>query len=622
MFYLFANGEVADAAVVKTVANPGTICVTAKVYVCPSMLAMTAQTGDFVQIAFSDGGDDVTNPEYEGFSIDPVLGKWVSHLFGVIDGPDPITAGLHEVVLYLDFAGGVAAYSVDGVGPDIHFDTEFVALGNYSAAWLADEVRFGQKLTPAVSGDRGFFSGVWIGDSFFTENGSVYSDDFSGDLSGFDGQAGDVSIVPTVLCADVPPPTSQPLWTVEHYQHEYVPDGAHSSTLEADGSLIQIVRPENLHFLLQLGELGPGAIDYEVSRHAKNDDDSPVVTEDFVGPYRTDWLLKRSDLDDPIMGGIHTEVGGQDGETPMEAVQIAGKDWLHYLEHRVWPYDATLSGVDWPDGFRFKVTGGEVCQIVKDVLETVRDLSANYPAAPDVLGPNPSYSLGFTVEADDTGVDINHEITPFDATSIFQRVQTLSQMGKTRGGFDFYATWDKIIKLVAPEIGDPGAPIFALHVDATNHLANMLSAGFTNTGPEATHVLGVGAGTSTQQGAINKHFPASSAVFRRLDKIADFGDVKNLDVLESLTSLELAFGSNPVHRIPIEVDPRNFEGFWVKTRPGKYVAVEYDFGLHTVDSIQRIISMDCNVNQEGDERVVLAFNQFYDASDASGIDDW
>lgn len=416
-----------------------------------------------------------------------------------------------------------------------------------------------------------------------------------------------------------------PVWTVEHYEHEYVPDGAHSSTLQADGSLIQTVRPENLHFVLQLGVLGPGTIDYEVSLDAVDGDGDPVVTPDFVGPYRTDFLLKRDDLDDPLMGGMHTQVGGQDGETPIDVVRIAGKDWLHYLERRVWPYDATKSAVLWPTGLLWDFNA-EVGQQVKDILETIRDVSANWPAAPNTLSPNPSYSLGFTVDADDTTVSRRITIPKLDATTIYGLVQTYAQMQKgAGGGFDFYMTWDKIFRLVVPEIGDPDSPVFTLEVDATSHFPNMVSAGFTNTGPEATHVLGVGAGTANQQGGINKHFPASSAVFRRLDKVADFGDVTDLLALEAMTALDLAFGSNPVHEIPIEVNPADIPGFWdpdTGARPGRYVAVDYDLGFHQINSTQKIVSMDCTVDTEGEERVVLAFNQFYDATDNGGIADF
>lgn len=424
------------------------------------------------------------------------------------------------------------------------------------------------------------------------------------------------------------PGTPAPRWIVEHRSHaEFMPDGDDGTTTDAGtDELIETVYPENLHFRLQLGTLGPGEVSYELSKGALNTDGDPAISgPDFVGPYRTDFVLRRDDLTDPIMAGMHTLLGGADsGETPNESAQIAGKDWLHYLEKRRWPYDAALSYVNWPDGFRFRVTAAEIGQIVRDILETVRDLSANFPAAPDPPGgTNPSYSLGYTVDADDTGTNRNYEISPFESSSIYDLIATLAGAGRERGGFDFLMTFDKVFRLIYPEVGDgPDAPAFTLEVDVATHLANMLETGFTNTGPTATHVLGVGAGTSTRQGGVNRHFRASSAVFRRLDDVADFGEVKNLDALEDLTGSSLALGSNPVHAIPIRVDPSTIPGFWDVCRPGVYIAVDYDFGWHRINSVQRVTAMECDVDLEGAELVELELNQFYDTSPDAGLDEF
>lgn len=456
-----------------------------------------------------------------------------------------------------------------------------------------------------------------------TRGGSdLFADDFSsGDLAAWTSASGDVSVVDDPFVPPPPPPA--PAWTVEHYQHEYVPDPDAPAALIADGSLIQIVRPENLHFVLTLGQVGISTIEYDIARDAKDDDGDPIITQDFVGPYRTDFLLKKEGVTDPIMGGMHTQVSGLDGDDPLDVIQIGGKEWLHYLERRNWPYDVALSQIRLDlDGFLFKATAVEVGAIIANILQTVRDLSANYPGPPDEFGPNPSYSLGFTIDVDDTGFSTNYEIPFMDSTSIFAMIQQLSLMGLTRGGFDFTITPAKVFRLIYPEIGDPDSPIYTLEVDATTHIANMESVGFTNTGPGATHVLGVGAGTASQPGGINKHFPANSAVFRRLDKVAEFATVKNLDALESLTSLELAFGANPIHEIPVIVNPAEIPDFWTLTRPGMYVAIDYDLGFHHINSTQKIISMDCRVDTEGEEEVQLTFNQHYDASDDAGIADW
>jgi len=426
-----------------------------------------------------------------------------------------------------------------------------------------------------------------------------------------------------------------PDWTVEHYEHEFTPVSVGHPEIKDDGALIQTVRPENLHFILNLGVVGPSEIDYEISLSALDEDGNPAVRknddgESLIAADRTDFALRRSDIGDPILAGMHTMV--PDGQAGDECMKVAGKDWLHYLERRHWPYDAALSYVNWPDGFRFKVTAAEIGQIVKDILETVRDVSPNYPDPPD--DDNPSYSLGFTVDVDDTGKTINFEIPPFESSSIYELVQQLSQMDHpapgSGGGFDFYMSPAKVFRLVYPELGNPAAPIYTLEVDVASELANMLETGFTNTGPTATHVLGVGAGRATRQGGVNKHFRANSARYRRLDKIADFGDVKNLDLLESLTAAELSFEANPIHEIPITIDPNAkdadgadlFPGFWSTARPGKYIAVTYDLGFHKIDSVQKIVSMDCTADNHGNETVVLGLNQHYAVDSSTGLADW
>lgn len=436
--------------------------------------------------------------------------------------------------------------------------------------------------------------------------------------------------------AIVPP---APQWYLDHYEHEFTPVVVGMPAIQFDGNLIQTVRPENLHFVLRLGVLGAEDIDYELSRNALDTGGGGAVSEDSVGAYRTDFQLRRSNNPTPfvdpdeilVLAGMHTAApAGQDGETPNEFVKIAGKGYLDYLDHRIWPYDADLSYVNWPDGFRFKVVAGEIGQMVKDILETVRDVSPNYPSAPDPpgAGGHPSYSMQYIVDCDDTTHNRDYEIAPFETSTILQLITTLAQAEKSQGGFDFYMYWDNVtdfapkFRLVSPDVGDPTSPIFTLEVDATTHLANIREAEFTNTGPEATHVLGLGAGTASRQGGINKHSRENSARFRRLDKAADFGEVKDLDTLEGLTIESVGFGLQPVHEIPITVDARDITDFWSITRPGQYIQVNYDFGWHTVNSVQRIVEMDCTISLEGEERVVLSLNQYYDPDPADPVTDW
>lgn len=563
----------------------------------------------------------------------------------VVDGYD---LDIHGDSMYRDFIATsvfkwgetaeqpfVATWSFDGVDTlTVEFATEVgktyvlgILSGSTPAVGGADEL-VGDGTTQAITYTHHDFAYddidvPFLGDYFFarlswygegdTDYGYLSTRLFTaGDANaGFAGSPGSPSEEPTPL----------PYWLVDHYEHEFVPVVVGEPEIEDSGELIETVRPENLHFILRLGSLGPEDADYEISRYALNEGSASAVSLDMVGAYRTDFRIRRSDIPTAILAGMHTAApSGDDGENPNDSVRIAGKGWLHYLERRCWPYDADLSYVNWPDGFRFKVAAAEIGDIIKDLLETIRDVSPNYPDPPD--DDFPSYSLAFTVDCDSTGHNRNFEIDAFESQSMYEIVQSLSQAEKTEGGFDFNMTPSKVFRLVAPEDGDPDDPIFTLEVDAITHVANMLDAAFTNTGPEATHVLGVGAGTSTRQGGVNKHFRANSARYRRLDTVRDFGDVKDLDTLEGLTSGALSFGANPVHEIPITVNPADIPDFWNITRPGKYITVDYDFGWHHIESVQRIVEMDCSVDLEGNERVALSLNQYYDVSPAAGLADW
>lgn len=409
-------------------------------------------------------------------------------------------------------------------------------------------------------------------------------------------------------------------WTVEHYEHEFTAIVVGDPEIEENGALINTVAPENLHFVWQLAELGPSEIDYEVSLTATDTiTDDPVVSLDFVRPYFQDFALYRDAqlLMGGMITGLNIEAGG-------ECVKIAGKDWLHYLERRMWPYDATLSYVNWPTGFRFKVTAAEIGQIVTDVIETVRDVSGNYPGPPNDL-TFPSYSLKFVVDCDDTTVNRNYEISAFETSNVYDLVRSLSQMDKDDGGFDFYMTPDRppatTFRLVYPEIGNPAVPIYTLEIDEPTAFANMLELGYTDSGPEASHVLGVGAGQATRAGGVNKHLRIVSARTRRLDKSGDFGDVKNLGTLESKTLAELNRAWRSIHEIPILVDPATIPNFWTVTQPGEYIMVDYDLFGHHVNSVQKIVSMDVTVDLEGNERVLFGLNQQVDGGATSVASD-
>jgi hypothetical protein len=114
-------------------------------------------------------------------------------------------------------------------------------------------------------------------------------------------------------------------------------------------------------------------------------------------------------------------------------------------------------------------------------------------------------------------------------------------------------------------------------------------------------VLGVGAGNVAASGRRQQALPIEQLDLPADRQGRDFGDVKNLDALETLSASEaLSFGAYPVHEVAVEVDPNQIAGFWTKVWPGKYANVVYDLGYARIPNEDgqpmKIVSMDCTVD--------------------------
>jgi hypothetical protein len=94
-------------------------------------------------------------------------------------------------------------------------------------------------------------------------------------------------------------------WEVDFFNH----DGSDDPNSK---DLVATVRPENLDFTFQEGQNGPHEIHLELSRYAKDIDGNLVVEDGFIGPYRTDFHLRRTDLSTPLITGIVVPYGGAD----------------------------------------------------------------------------------------------------------------------------------------------------------------------------------------------------------------------------------------------------------------------------------------------------------------------
>ncbi|HEY1248646.1 MAG TPA: hypothetical protein VGE97_06645 [Nitrososphaera sp.] len=372
--------------------------------------------------------------------------------------------------------------------------------------------------------------------------------------------------------------------------------------MEHDGTVINTFQPENLQFTLNKGEQGPHDISYEVSRSA-------ILAENQVGPYRTDFKLIDDTSGDPvtIMAGMHTMVSVTSDE---EHAKFAGKDWLHYLERRNWPYDdgdpnafrlgipVTTSDEPPPD-FAYYVVGRDSATIIKDILDLVLDFTN-------------SLDLTYTLPPIGHAVEL-FTIDLIDSENILSKIQTLSK--EVPGEFDFWVEPDtKEFVMVAPrqyDIGVVDDDSLAEYIfDSSDPSGGMFTVSWTNTGPAETRLTGTGSNPSKSLVSVREYIPSSN-VFRILERQENFGDVFSGGRLERLTRQQLLFDLNPVHEVTLSVVPESISDFWTIFKPGKAIWIRAELEVHTIDAAFEIVAIDGQSDSNGNMLASFRLNQIY-----------
>jgi hypothetical protein len=381
--------------------------------------------------------------------------------------------------------------------------------------------------------------------------------------------------------------------TVKHKQH--------------DGTVINTFRPENLAFTLNKGENGPHDISYELSR--------AQVSPDMIGPYRTDFELIDNSTFGPvtIMSGLHTMYSMASNE---EHVKIAGKGWLHYFERRFWPFDGsdpnlwarkvgTLSVAtlgDPPTDFAYYTqTPVDSMVVMKDLLNVLQLF-------------DPVNTLDYTYSLANIGHTIDtFGVSNLDTENILSKFQFLAQQDP--GMFDFWMDNNKVMRRAAPHrynVNVWNTPSLAEKVfDSTDtNTDGVFYVSFTNTGPDATRVLGYGQSQSSTLASVKQYNPAS-ATYRLLESEASFDNIIDRNQVIGLTRNKLLFGVNPVHEIEVTVVPEAITNFWTRFQPGVAIWVTADLEGHTIDSAQEIVSIDGTSDNQGNLTAAFKLNQIY-----------
>jgi hypothetical protein len=385
--------------------------------------------------------------------------------------------------------------------------------------------------------------------------------------------------------------------------------------------------PQNLNFSIRNSE--EGEISYEIPLS------EPFLGREEFGPYRTDYELYRrgnSGQYSLITSGMLTSVN-LNGDR--DSVMLAGKDWIHYLQRRVYPFDPILyrdgGWVDWPkqwpliDPETLEVDDAdpvEVKDIVEGILEAMQ--TAMLPALPQV--PADTFSrgqLGIIFNNKDTGSKTKYKIFPGDSTTIFDHIKKLSEM---TDGFEFDIIPQSLeFKMWSPDrLTDQ--PVYRFQGVGTEATGAVVEADWTNDGPEGTVLLGLG--TADRKAGAMWYYKPSVDQYRWLDKVYDFGELSFTEQLISgvispedmlLRMLKDQDDLFPQRKLGISLLNPEFlsPSFYTAGRPraliGRRVNFRHEWNPYwTVNSDYRVNAINWDVDQNGNEEVELELEILYE----------
>lgn len=361
-------------------------------------------------------------------------------------------------------------------------------------------------------------------------------------------------------------------WQIRHFTH--------------GGDLLHTFNPENLHFTLNSNDAHD--ISYEISLDNPINDEKNTDEGDAFGAYQTDWRLLRDGTIVQDMAGMITGIHISEKE---DKVEVNGKSWMHYLDRRHLPFDRPAD-VHSIKQITFTAFDTDVASIIHDMIQSTC-------ARPYSLDIDVSDLVGMTTFSE------NFKIEYLDLESILSKIKTLAE---GHPGFDFRIGWQKDFHLYYPEFADPTDPEFIMvtaEPPTQKHTDAAYETDWTDNGPQGTHLIAQGSGLSFRE-----MWPLGSEdgqkTFRRLDFDEDFGDVSSPAKLRRLGDGALRAGVRPQREVPIKIIPEQIHDFWTRVKPGCYFVSNTELGGgHTVTGTKKLVQIDCQVTNEGEELVEL-----------------
>jgi hypothetical protein len=355
-------------------------------------------------------------------------------------------------------------------------------------------------------------------------------------------------------------------------------------------NIIDEFRPMNTTFTKRHKDSGD--ISYDISLSER------TMRWAIVGPKRTRFELWNSDYGElPIMSGIHSYINTKRGE---EVLHVQGKSWLWYLQNRHYPFDG-LNPNDYLAGTAANDQGLAYQQFAEPE-QIINELWT-------VIFSRPNSDFGMSLFTIPLGYEVPFRVELADTRTMFDFLTELSEI---EPGFDFFDTPDRVVSMSADDIYLDTArldPSFCAWVfDRYKPPTDIVEIEFENNGPEGTHIMGLGAGTSAR--IVRSYgYDQSQEQFGRWDMTAEFPDTLTESRLVGLTQAYFSKGLYPLHNIPMRVKPDNIPNFWTRIVPGQAIWIKENFESNHADGASVITEMQATIDNQGDAVVDLTLEE-------------
>lgn len=330
-----------------------------------------------------------------------------------------------------------------------------------------------------------------------------------------------------------------------------------------DGDALGELAPNNPEFAIYLNKVG--FINYDI------DLAHPMSRRRYTAPYVTDFKLDYDGVD--IMGGLH--VKANIGDSADHVLKVGGKDWLHYLERRIFPFvDSTGVFAD------FVEANVDLFTIVTDILDKV------------LAEPN---SLSLSYDSTTCGQTTNYKIPFGDVGKIMDK---LIELSGGHPGFDFDVSPSRRFTMYYPR------KTRTLDL-VLEHGRNIYVPDYTDSGPQGTRTTGTAVGSSARMFKIIDS--STQDVFRLLDATEDVNNVTSEDDMQPILQGDADRNSIPSLEFSVKVILENLNPF-AEIEIGDIIPVRGNFVYDKINDYYRVVGMTCNPTDEGDYDVELTLD--------------